>query len=160
MLVSMAFVCSTGTRGFERLTATPPGPNFVQQNISQDQELFPFCKHYRCSTAAPGRTRRYVGRYEQRRSLDARVSARLATRVRGALCKVQRAALRILPPAAGKSAARGGFGPGNFSCGDSRCAALRAASAGADVLVRSRAEDAGGGAAQTAWKRRQSRSSP
>jgi hypothetical protein len=65
----------------------------------------------------------------------------------------------FFPAAAGKSAARGRRGPGNFSCSDSRCSALRAASAGADVLVRNRAEAAGVGAAPTAWKRRQSGSS-
>ena len=54
MLVSIAFVCRTGTRGFGRLTATPPGPNFVRQNISQDSEPFPFCKYCRVEYSSTG----------------------------------------------------------------------------------------------------------
>ena len=106
-------------------------------------ELFARWRHYRIEQQHRGGRRRCTGRYEQRRSLDARVPARLADRIRRTLFPLQRPALRILPSPPGQSATRRRPGAGDISGRDSRGVALRAARTGANLPLRHRAEAAG-----------------
>ena len=141
MPVSIDFVLALRPEVCSASSSRRLAPIFVQQNILQDE---------------PGDA---SDANNSDKGLDARVPTRLASCLRAALRTLQLALVRIFPAAAGKSAVRGRRGPGTF------LAVIRAAhryeprALVRTYFVRNRAEAAGVGAAQTAWKRRQSGSS-